>query len=118
MARTSTSCISTKGKTPPADAFWSITMYDKEGFQIPNPIERFAIGSHDDLKYDAEGSLDIYLQAESPGKEQESNWLPAPRSEFQPTMRLYSLRMVQVIFPPRPEVLDKRWAPPPITRVL
>jgi hypothetical protein len=97
-----------KGKLPPADAFWSITMYDKNGFQVPNPIDRYALGSKDELAYDADGSLDIYVQAVSPGKDKERNWLPAPKGEFQPTMRLYS---------PRREVLDGAWAPPPFVKV-
>lgn len=97
-----------KGKTPPANAFWSITMYDKDGFQIINPIDRYAIGSHDKLKFNADGSLDLYVQADSPGKDKEPNWLPAPRGAFQPTMRLYS---------PRPEVLDGTWEPPPLVKV-
>jgi len=94
-----------KGKLPPADAFWSITMYDKDGFQVPNSINRFAIGDRDKLTFNADGSLDIYLQAESPGPDKEANWLPAPKdAEFQPTMRLYS---------PRGEVADGIWVPPP-----
>jgi hypothetical protein len=93
-----------KGKTPPADAFWSITMYDKDGFQVPNPINRYALSSYSDLKRNADGSLDIYVQANSPGKNKEANWLPAPKAAFQPTMRLYS---------PRAEALDGSWAPPP-----
>ncbi|MGQ0446524.1 MAG: DUF1254 domain-containing protein [Beijerinckiaceae bacterium] len=97
-----------KGNTPPADAFWSITMYDKDGFQIPNPINRYAIGDRDKLKFNTDGSLDIYVQAGSPGKDKESNWLPAPQGAFQPTMRLYS---------PRPEVLDGKWSPPPFKKV-
>jgi hypothetical protein len=97
-----------QGQTPPANAFWSITMYDKEGFQVPNPIDRFAIGDRDNLTFNADGSLDIYVQAESPGKNKESNWLPAPTGPFEPTMRLYS---------PRPEVLDLTWAPPPFKKV-
>lgn len=96
-----------KGQTPPANAFWSITMYDKEGFQVPNPINRFAIGDRDNLTYNADGSLDIYLQADSPGADKEANWLPAPKDEFQPTMRIYS---------PRQEVLDGSWTPPPFKR--
>jgi len=96
-----------KGKLPPANAFWSITMYDKYGFQVPNRMERFAIGSKDQLAFRADGSLDIYLQADSPGKDKEVNWLPAPKGEFQPTMRIYS---------PREEVLDGSWAPPPIQK--
>lgn len=97
-----------KGQLPPANAFWSITMYDKDGFQVPNALNRFAIGSYDKLVTNADGSLDIFLQADSPGEGKEANWLPAPEGEFQPTMRIYS---------PRPEVLDGRWTPPPITRV-
>lgn len=97
-----------KGQTPPADAFWSITMYDKEGFQIPNALDRFALSSHDDLTYNDDGSLDLYVQHESPGKERESNWLPAPQGPFEPTMRLYS---------PRQQVLDLDWAPPPFVKV-
>ncbi|MBS1213229.1 MAG: hypothetical protein H6R26_1846, partial [Proteobacteria bacterium] len=93
-----------KGRAPPAGAFWSVTMYDKDGFQVPNPIDRYAIGSHDKLTYNADGSLDIYVQASPPGKDKEANWLPAPKDAFQPTMRLYS---------PRPEVLDGTWSPPP-----
>jgi hypothetical protein len=68
-----------KGKLPPADAFWSITMYDEQGFQVSNPIDRFAIGDRDKLTFNADGSLDLYLQSDSPGKDKESNWLPARR---------------------------------------
>jgi hypothetical protein len=96
------------GQTPPANAFWSLTMYDHEGFQVPNPLNRFAISSHNDLTFNADGSLDIYVQAESPGPDRESNWLPAPKGAFEPSMRLYS---------PRPEMLDLTWAPPPFKRV-
>jgi hypothetical protein len=97
-----------KGKTPPANAFWSITMYDKDGFQVPNPIDRFAIGSYDTLTFNADGSLDIHVQAAAPGRGKEANWLPAPKGNFQPTMRIYS---------PRAEVLDGTWAPPPFKKV-
>jgi hypothetical protein len=98
-----------KGKTPPANAFWSITMYDKDGFQIPNPINRFAIGDRDKLAFNADGSLDIYVQAESPGPDKESNWLPAPKdAPFQPSMRIYS---------PRPDVADGTWKPPGLQKV-
>ncbi len=98
-----------KGKTPPANAFWSITMYDKDGFQVPNPINRFAIGDRDKLAFNADGSLDIYVQADSPGADKESNWLPAPRdAPFQPTMRLYS---------PRPDVANGTWQPPGLQKV-
>lgn len=97
-----------KGELPPANAFWSITMYDKNGFQVPNELNRFAIGSYDKLVTNADGSVDIYVQAASPGKDKEANWLPAPGDVFQPTMRIYS---------PRPEVLDGTWSPPPFEKV-
>jgi hypothetical protein len=98
-----------KEELPPVDAFWSITMYDAEGFQTPNTINRFAIGDRDELKFNADGSLDIYIQHDAPGSEKQSNWLPAPASgELGVTMRLYA---------PRTEVLDGRWAPPPVMRL-
>jgi len=97
-----------KAELPPVEAFWSITMYDAEGFQAANPLNRFAIGDRDPLKYDADGSLDLYLQNGSPGADKESNWLPAPRGKLGITMRLYA---------PKPEVADGRWVPPPIRRV-
>jgi hypothetical protein len=97
-----------KGRLPPADAFWSLTMYDGEGFQVPNPLDRFAIGDRDKLKFNDDGSLDIYIQTDSPGKDRESNWLPAPKSgPIGPTLRIYS---------PRQEVLDGSWTPPPVQR--
>ena len=55
-------------------------MYDSEGFQIANPINRFAIGDRDALKFNGDGSLDLYIQHSSPGSDKESNWLPAPKS--------------------------------------
>jgi hypothetical protein len=93
-----------KEELPPVNAFWSVTMYDAEGFAVANSINRFAIGDRDPLKYSADGSLDIYIQSESPGSGKESNWLPAPRSgSLGVTMRLYA---------PKPEALDGRWSPP------
>lgn len=96
------------GQLPPADAFWSLTMYDTDGFQVPNRLNRFALGDRDTMKRNADGSLDILMQVEPPGADQESNWLPAPRGGFQPTLRIYS---------PRAEVRDGRWVPPAITRL-
>jgi hypothetical protein len=98
-----------KGELPPADAFWSITMYDGQGFQVPNALDRFAIGSHDALAMNADGSLDIYVQSDSPGADKESNWLPAPKSgPMGPTMRLYA---------PRSAALHGEWTPPPFKNV-
>jgi hypothetical protein len=97
-----------KDELPPVEAFWSVTMYDAEGFQAANPIDRFAIGDRDQLTYNPDGSLDLYLQHDSPGADKESNWLPAPRGPLGVTMRLYA---------PKPSVLGGRWTPPPTKRV-
>ena len=88
---------------PPVRAFWSLTMYnDKQAFP-DNPIDRYAIGDRDKLKFDDDGSLTIYIQRESPGKDKESNWLPAPKSGgFSMNLRLYW---------PKPEALDGTWKP-------
>jgi hypothetical protein len=96
------------GQQPPVDAFWSVTMYDQEGFQVANPINRFAIGDRDALKPGQDGSLDILVQHSSPGTDQDSNWLPAPAGPFSLCLRLYA---------PRPAALDGRWNPPPLRRL-
>jgi hypothetical protein len=94
---------------PPAEAFWSVTLYDAEGFQVANPLNRFALGDRDKLQYNADGSLDLYIQNADPGGEKSSNWLSSPASgEENLTMRLYA---------PKPQALDGRWAPPPVKRV-
>ena len=86
-----------KEELRPVDAFWSITMYDSAGFQSPDPINGYAIGDRDELKYNADGSLDIYLQHDSPSAEKESNWLPLPQQrDAGVTMRLYEPK-VQVL---------------------
>jgi hypothetical protein len=99
----------TKAELPPVGAFWSVTMYDAEGFQVANPLNRFAIGDRDALKFNPDGSLTLHIQHQSPGADKESNWLPSPASGvLGVTMRLYA---------PRPEALDGRWSPPAIRRV-
>lgn len=97
-----------KGNTPPANAFWSITLYDSEGFQVANPLNRFAVSSWMPFKYNADGSLDLYFQSESPSADKEANWLPAPKGPFNLTMRIYA---------PRSEALTGKWNPPPVTRM-
>jgi hypothetical protein len=98
-----------KGELPPVGAFWSLTMYDAEGFQVANPLNRFAIGDRDPLKFNADGSLDLYIQHESPGPDKESNWLPAPKGgQLGLTLRLYA---------PKPQVADGLWNPPAIKRM-
>jgi hypothetical protein len=93
---------------PPVDAFWSVTMYDAEGFPVPNPLDRYALGDGDPLNYNDDGSLDLYIGHESPGTDREPNWLPAPLGPLGVTLRLYA---------PRPEILDGRWNPPLVNRL-
>jgi hypothetical protein len=97
-----------KGATPPVNAFWSLTLYDRDGFQVANSLNRFAVSSWMPFKYNPDGSLDLYFQNESPGADKEVNWLPAPKGPFNLTMRLYS---------PKSEALTGRWNPPPITKI-
>jgi hypothetical protein len=96
-----------KGTTPPVNAFWSLTLYDGEGFQVANSLNRFAVSSWMPFKYNPDGSLDLYFQNESPGTDKEVNWLPAPKGAFNLTMRLYA---------PKSDALTGRWNPPPITK--
>jgi hypothetical protein len=79
-----------KGKTPPVGAFWSTSMYDaKKRLMVDNSISRYKIGSADDLTVADDGSTTLYIQAESPGKEHEGNWLPAPKEPFYMLFRMY-----------------------------
>lgn len=96
-----------KGKTPPTQAFWSLTMYNNKHFLVANPIDRYAIGDRDKLTFNPDGSLDLYLQHDNPGKDKESNWLPAPKDDFNVMLRIYS---------PKQEMLERRWEPPAIKR--
>jgi len=97
-----------KGATPPVLAFWSITLYDEDGFQVGNVLNRFAVSSWMPFKYNADGSLDLYFQSDSPGKDKEANWLPAPKAPFNLTMRLYS---------PQSDALTGKWNPPSVKKV-
>jgi hypothetical protein len=84
-------------------------MYDQRQLCTANPLNRYAIGDRDTLKFNADGSLDLYIQRASPGSDKESNWLPAPASSpFTMNLRLYW---------PKAEVLDGTWSPPPVSKV-
>lgn len=96
-----------KGALPPARDFWSLTMYDDRMFFVDNPIGRYAIGDRHALRANDDGSVDILVQQSSPGREWESNWLPAPKGRFKLMMRLYG---------PEPQVLENRWAPPKLLK--
>ncbi|PSB16142.1 cell envelope protein [filamentous cyanobacterium CCP1] len=96
---------------PPVHAFWSLTMYElPASLLVANPIDRYLINSSmlPHLQRDAEGGLTLYIQHESPGKDRESNWLPAPNGPFFCVLRLYW---------PKPEALDGRWMAPPLERL-
>jgi len=98
-----------KGKTPPVGAFWSTTMYDaKKRLMVENPINRYKIGSADNMKAGSDGSITIYIQADSPGKDKESNWLPAPKEPFYMLFRMYQ---------PDIEVLNGQYELPGVQRV-
>ena len=78
-----------KGQLPPANGFWSLTMYNGEYFFVANPLNRYSISARQNLKANADGSTDLYIQNESPGADKESNWLPAPADKFILMLRLY-----------------------------
>ncbi|WP_250473151.1 DUF1214 domain-containing protein [Caballeronia sp. GAFFF1] len=96
-----------KGQTPPVNGFWSLTMYDSAHFFVPNTLKRYSLGTKNrNLKFDADGSLTLYVQADSPGADKESNWLPAPAgAPFSLYMRAYW---------PKGPVIDGSWTPPPV----
>ncbi|CAH1657423.1 conserved hypothetical protein [Hyphomicrobiales bacterium] len=78
-----------KGDLPPAEGFWSLTMYDDKYFFVSNPINRYSISARQNLQSNPDGSTDLYIQHESPGKDKESNWLPAPAGDFVLMLRMY-----------------------------
>jgi hypothetical protein len=94
-----------KGQTPPAKAFWSITMYDADSFLVENPINRYNFAAWMPLTHNEDGSLELYLQKDSPGKDKEANWLPSPEGGFSVTLRIYR---------PKKAVLDGKWQPPAV----
>jgi len=99
------------GQLPPVNAFWSVTMYDgKTQLLVENPIDRYLINSPmlPGLAKNADGSLTLYLQKDSPGKAKEPNWLPAPDGPIYLVMRLYW---------PKAEALEGKWKPPAVVRV-
>ena len=99
-----------KGQFPPAKGFWSITMYVDQYFFVPNPLNRYTISSRNKFKANPDGSVDVYVQNESPGKDKESNWLPAPKGTFVLMMRLYWPSETP------PSILDGSWKPPHVKK--
>ena len=106
-----------KGQYPPVNAFWSVTMYDgKSQLLVENPIGRYLVNSPmlPGMKKGADGSLTIYIQKDSPGKEKESNWLPAPDGPIYLVMRLYWPKTeAPSILPPG----EGSWQPPAVVKV-
>ncbi|KKK58199.1 hypothetical protein LCGC14_3046850, partial [marine sediment metagenome] len=96
-----------KDKLPPVRGFWSLSMYDEEMYFADNPIGRYAIGDRDKLRFNKDGSLDIYIQHASPDKDKVSNWLPAPKGNFDLVLRVYW---------PTLEALTGDWIPPTVRK--
>jgi hypothetical protein len=98
-----------KGQLPPVKGFWSLTLYNEQKFFFPNPLNRFALGTKNKtLKFGADGSLTLYLGAKSPGKDKETNWLPAPEADFSLILRNYG---------PEKAIINGTWAPPNVEKV-
>lgn len=100
-----------KGELPPVRGFWSLTMYDAQHFFVENPLNRYSISPRQDLKSNPDGSIDLYIQHESPGPDKESNWLPAPADKFNLVLRMYWPKKQP------PSLLDGTWKIPPVTVV-
>ncbi len=100
------------GQLPPVDGFWSLTMYDGQYFFVPNKLNRYTLSARNALRHNTDGSVDLYLQANSPGGAKEANWLPTPQAgKFIPMMRLYWPKETP------PSILDGTWKPPTIRKV-
>lgn len=97
-----------KNKTPPANGFWSLTMYDDQFFFVNNPLNRYTLSPRNALNYNSDGSLDLYIQANSPGLDKEANWLPAPKGKFVLMLRIYW---------PRDALLNGTWQPPAVKKM-
>ncbi|MGA2404798.1 MAG: DUF1254 domain-containing protein [Syntrophobacteraceae bacterium] len=98
-----------KGQLPPVKGFWSLTLYNAEHFFNSNPLKQYSLGTKNkNLKYNADGSLTLYAGAKSPGRDKESNWLPAPRATFSLYIRCYWAEQA---------VLDGKWQPPQVEKV-
>lgn len=97
-----------KGQLPPVEGFWSLTMYDEDYFFVENPLNRYSISPRQDLKANADGSVDLYIQNESPGEDEESNWLPAPKDKFILMLRMYWPKEKA------PSIIDGTWTIPAV----
>ncbi len=100
-----------EGELPPAQGFWSLTMYDSSYFFVNNPLNRYSISARQNLKANSDGSTDLYIQKDSPGSDKELNWLPAPSGDFVLMLRMY--------WPDEsdPSIIDGSWKIPPVKKV-
>jgi len=98
-----------KGQEPPVNGFWSMTLYNDKHLFNPNPLNRYSLGtkSKSFLQYEADGSLTLYFGAKSPGKDKETNWVPAPNGAFSLYIRCYWSQ---------PAILDGTWKPPQVEK--
>ncbi len=97
-----------KGQLPPVNGFWSLTMYDASYFFVANPLNRYTLSARNKLRENADGSVTLHIQNESPGKDLEANWLPAPKDKFVLMMRLYWPKEKD------PSIMDGTWKPPAV----
>ena len=91
--------------------FWSLTMYDENYFFVANSINRYSISARQNLKSNPDGSIDLYIQNQSPGADKESNWLPAPAGKFILMLRMYWPNEKT------PSIIDGSWSPPAAKKV-
>jgi len=98
-----------KGQTPPTNVSWSLSIYDPQGFYVPNPMNRYNLAAWMPLQFNPDGSLDFYIQANSPGLDKEANWLPAPTSG--------TFNLVVRNFWPKESVLNGTYKLPPVKKV-
>jgi DNA sulfur modification protein DndE len=97
-----------KGQTPPVNGFWSLTMYNPEYFFVDNPLSRYTLSPRNELKYNPDGSLDLYIQHDPPDADKETNWLPAPADRFVLMLRCYW---------PKESLLKGEWEPPAVQMI-
>ncbi|MDH7795054.1 hypothetical protein QBC99_001117 [Beijerinckia sp. GAS462] len=100
-----------KGHLPPVQGFWSLTMYDDQYFFVDNPLNRYSISPRQNLQANRDGSTDLYIQKDSPGKHKESNWLPAPPGDFILMLRMYWPTETD------PSIINGTWAIPAALKV-
>ncbi len=99
-----------EGQMPPVNAFWSLTMYNADYFFVDNPLNRYTLGTRNNFNVNADGSVDLYIQADNPGPDKEANWLPAPKKKFILMLRLYWPNESH------PSIIDGSWMIPPVIK--